>query len=163
MPRGGKGAARSSDSNADDDGGSSPPFSKDLEQRAVRALLQAVEDPAHNNNSNKRPFLNLFHLQCSNAFTATAIREGLSAREQRRLLFQSLRNLRDGPAARFFPALHRLVEHAVENQEHVPESAFVDDDGRRGGGRKPRDCARRQVCCRIAVAPVCRHVRIPLF
>jgi len=106
-------------------------FSKDLEQRAVQALLQAVvipEDDPSKQHPNKRPFLNLFHLQCGNAFQQVAIEEGIPTREQRNLLFQALSGLKPEPAATFFGALARLVETVLENQEHVPASAFVNEE-----------------------------------
>ena len=104
-------------------------FPKDLEQRAVQALLQAVVVPEDKQpQPNKRPFLNLFHLQCGNAFQQVAIQEGLSTREQRHLLFQALMGMKPEPAATFWGALARLVESVLHNQEHVPASAFVNEE-----------------------------------
>lgn len=110
-------------------------YSKELEKAASQALLEAVtravENDTTTSNNSKRHFLNLFHLHCqSNAHRPVDINdEDLSAREQRQLLFLCLsKRFTDGQAAQFFAALHSMVEACVENQQHVPESAFEVDD-----------------------------------
>jgi len=122
MPR----AARRNETTTTAVAASVPSFTKETEKQAKEALMEAVQ--AAVTNKNKRPFLSLFHLQCSNAHTPTVIEEGLSAREQRILLFQVIAKLKEEQAAVFFEALHKLVHTIIEQQEHVPESAFMEDD-----------------------------------
>jgi hypothetical protein len=110
---------------------------------ARRALFAAVEGGDHNDDSaslddddgnNDAPlystklFLRLFVSGDTNTSSRYCLRPGISAREQRQILRNTLKsNFDRGHARRFFSSLKNLVCQVIDKQEYVP-GGIEDDD-----------------------------------
>jgi len=93
----------------------------------VQALVWAV---SKRHQGSKRPFLRLFHLHCDTEYLPVNVNDEClsSPQRQRVLLFHAIGKFKEKHAKTFFAGLRQLVDAVLENEEHVPDSAFVPDE-----------------------------------
>jgi condensin-2 complex subunit G2 len=56
------------------------------------------------------------------------LREGISVRDQKQLLFKTIRTLPKATARRFFAGLYGHVNAIIQRESYLPDSAYPDDD-----------------------------------
>jgi Condensin II non structural maintenance of chromosomes subunit len=98
-------------------------FSKQDTLIAKTSLFEASA-----NISNIRPFLNLFGAATSNSNVPKQLKDGLTMREQRHLVLQTVKALSEDEASLLFASLATMVQNVVDKQLHIPESAFATED-----------------------------------
>lgn len=113
-----------------EDGGS---FSKSDLKLAKTALVKAVVNDGNTSSSSSADylaFLKLFGGAASNTNLPVMLSkpEGLNLRQQRQILLQTVASFDNSTHELFFGALQKLVESVIEQQLHVPDSAFASDN-----------------------------------
>ena len=88
--------------------------------RARNELLAAVENYG---SSSPRPLLRLFVSASSNSNSSSK-----SIREQKKILLQALQHFSKAAARRFFAGLDAMLTVVLENEDYIPESAYVASD-----------------------------------
>ena len=109
---------------------------------------QDIGDDGNNNSNGQQPtrqlsfdsFLELFGPKTTfadspdtvtedhgdeNDRTVRSLRRGLSGKEQRALLFNAIECFQTGHAVRFFAGLRTFVQTTIDNEDHVPSTAYA--------------------------------------
>lgn len=103
---------------------------EDYASKIRNALFAAVEDGYDDDFDDERRSLlshrPLIHLFVPNS--TNTIKPGATARELKEMILESVQNFHKGYARRFFSGIKPILEHLIQEELYIPESAFEEED-----------------------------------